>query len=310
MTAADGAMIGIDLGGTKIEAAVLDRNHRVTWRQRVPTPVGDYPATLDALAGLVERIARETGCRGPLGMATPGAISRRSGRMKNCNSTCLIDQPLCEDLARRTGRPVRIANDADCLALSETVDGVARDCDSVFAVILGTGVGAGITVGGRLLAGPNAIAGEWGHNPLPETVRDPDDRRTCYCGRENCVETFLSGPGIETSWRRLGGPDLRVPEIVRRREERDPLAERLLETCFRQLAAGLAVVINILDPEIVVFAGGVSNIPGLCNGVRPALPGFVFSDSVETVLATAMHGDSSGVRGAAWLWREAEPGGR
>ncbi len=309
MQGTDG-LIGIDLGGTKIEAAVLDGGHRVTWRERVPTPSGDYPATLDALQGLVARIEAETGCRGPVGMATPGAVSRRSGRMKNCNSTCLIDRPLREDLEQRIGRPVRIANDADCLALSESVDGAAAGHGSVFAVILGTGVGAGITVGGHLLGGPNAIAGEWGHNPLPEAVRDPGDTRTCYCGRANCVETFVSGPGLERSWTLLGGAPLRVPGIDARRRQGDPLAERVLAAHHRQLAAALAVVINILDPEIVVFAGGLSNLPGLVAGVRAQLAPFVFSDTVETALTTALHGDSSGIRGAAWLWQEGPPGAK
>lgn len=295
-------LIGIDLGGTKIEAALLDAAHRVVWRKRVPTPADDYSATLRAIHGLLQDLQAETGCIGPVGIATPGAVSRQSGLMKNCNSTCLNGRALREDLEQLLARPVRIANDADCLALSETVDGAAAGAGSVFAVILGTGVGAGITVGGKILSGPNGIAGEWGHNPLPDHLHQSAPVRTCYCGRQNCLETFLSGPGLQQSWLEKAGTPLSGPEIVVRYQAGDPLAAEILDTYFERLAGALSVVVNILDPEFIVFGGGLSALPDLESQIARRWGRWVFSDSVENRLVVAKHGDSSGVRGAAWLW--------
>lgn len=303
-------LAGIDLGGTKIEAALLDASHQVVWRERVPTPCGDYLATLNAMRALLERMELQTGFSGPVGLATPGSVSRQSGRMKNCNSTCLNDRLLREDLQALLGQEVRIANDADCLALSETVDGAARGANSVFAAILGTGVGAGITVHGKILAGPNGIAGEWGHNPLPEHLRRGEADRACYCGRRNCVETFVSGPGLERSWLQQGMKPIRGPEIVAQAESGHAVAGEVLDTYFDRLAGALAVVVNILDPEVVVFGGGLSALPRLCEQVQLRWAPHVFSDSVTTRLAIAKHGDSSGVRGAAWLWRSEPPAGQ
>lgn len=300
--AEESGLIGIDLGGTKIEAALLNAGHEVVWRRRVPTPADDYQATLSAIRGLIESLEQETGCSGPVGMATPGSISRVSCRMKNCNSICLNGQPLREDLQRLLDRPVRIANDADCLALSETVDGSAAGAQSVFAAILGTGVGAGITIGGKILSGPNGIAGEWGHNPLAEHLRRGESNRDCYCGRLNCVETFLSGPGLELSWLQRTGEQLRGPGIVARAQSGDPDARAVMDMYFDRLAGALAMVVNILDPEFIVFGGGLSALPSLCDEVQKRWSRDIFSDSVDTRLAVARHGDSSGVRGAAWLW--------
>lgn len=300
-------LAGIDLGGTKIEAALLDATHQIIWRERVPTPGGDYGATLNAIQGLLNRLERETGFSGPLGLATPGSVSRQSGRMKNCNSTCLNDRSLREDLQTLLGQEVRIANDADCLALSETVDGAASGANSVFAAILGTGVGAGITVHGNILFGPNGIAGEWGHNPLPEHLRGDEPARACYCGRRDCIETFVSGPGLERSWVQRGMAPIAGPEIVLRADAGHTVAREVLDTYFDQLAGALAVVLNILDPEIVVFGGGLSALPRICEQVQSRWAPHVFSDSVETRLAVASHGDSSGVRGAAWLWKTEPP---
>jgi fructokinase len=274
--------IGIDLGGTKIEGIALDEAGRELVRQRVPTPHGDYRGTVDAIAALVGAIESATGRRGTVGVGIPGALSRVSGLVKNANSTWLIGKPLQGDLEAALARPVRLANDANCFALSEAVDGAGRGKRVVFGVILGTGVGGGIVVDGRILEGANAIAGEWGHNPLPLPSGDDLPLRRCYCGRSGCIETYLCGPALE----REGGAASDV--AIARYEER--------------LARALAGVINLLDPDVIVLGGGVSNIDRLYADV-PALWGVhVFSDHVATRLEKHLHGDSSGVRGAAWLW--------
>lgn len=278
--------IGIDLGGTKTEIVVLGNNGRELLRERVPTPRGDYAATVATLAALVKSAEAKVGAGGtaPLasvGVGIPGAESRVTGLIKNANSTWLIGQPLRADLETVLGRPVRIANDANCFALSEATDGAAAGAEVVFGVILGTGVGGGIVVRGEVLVGPNAIAGEWGHNPLPG---DEAVRPACYCGRAGCIETFLSGPALAAD----GGA---ADEAAMQRYE-------------RRLARALAQVINLLDPDVIVLGGGVSNLDRLYDRVPRLWGEWVFSDHVATRLVKNKHGDSSGVRGAAWLWNE------
>ena len=283
--------VGVDLGGTKIEAAALGARGEVLARLRVPTPQGDYAATLAAVAGLVERAEAQAGGRAEkVGVAMPGALSPDTGLVKNANSTCLIGRPLDEDLARALGRPVRLANDANCFALSEAVDGAAAGAGVVFGVILGTGVGGGIVVDGRPLTGPNAIAGEWGHNPLPWPRDEERPGPPCYCGKSGCIETFLSGPGLA----RDDGRGLTGAQAA-------AAAGPALERYEERLARALAHVVNILDPDVVVLGGGVSNVARLYENVPKLWGRWVFSDRVRTRLARAAHGDSSGVRGAAWL---------
>jgi fructokinase len=274
--------IGIDLGGTKIEGIVIDAAGRACARRRVPTPRGDYRATVAAIAALVAALESESGARASVGVGIPGALSRVSGLVKNANSTCLIGQPLQRDLEAALGRPVRLANDANCFALSEAVDGAGRGARVVFGVILGTGVGGGIVVDGRVLEGPNAIAGEWGHNPLPLPAGDDLPLRPCYCGRAGCIETYLCGPARE----RDGG--VAAAAAIARYEAR--------------LARALAGVINLLDPDVIVLGGGVSNVDRLYANVPRLWRAHVFSDHVATRLVQPAHGDASGVRGAAWLW--------
>lgn len=294
--------IGIDLGGTKIEVIALGAAGQELARHRVPTPQGDYAATLAAVVGLVERVERETGRRGTVGVGTPGALSRVSGLIKNANSTCLIGEPLKDDLQALLGREVRVANDANCFALSEAVDGAGRGAQVVFGVILGTGVGAGIVVNGRALDGANGIAGEWGHNPLPLPAGDDLPLPACYCGRAGCIETYLSGPGLAMDHARCSGELARPEGIVAGAAESDPACEASLARYEQRLARALAGVINILDPDVIVLGGGLSNIERLYQRVPSLWCPHVFSDHVATRLARACHGDSSGVRGAAWLW--------
>jgi len=294
--------IGIDLGGTKIEVIALGAAGQELARHRVPTPQGDYAATLAAVVGLVERVERETGRRGTVGVGTPGALSRVSGLIKNANSTCLIGEPLKDDLQALLGREVRVANDANCFALSEAVDGAGRGAQVVFGVILGTGVGAGIVVNGRALDGANGIAGEWGHNPLPLPAGDDLPLPACYCGRAGCIETYLSGPGLAMDHARCSGELARPEGIVAGAAEGDPACEASLARYEQRLARALAGVINILDPDVIVLGGGLSNVERLYETVPSLWRPHVFSDHVATRLLRARHGDSSGVRGAAWLW--------
>ena len=297
--------IGIDLGGTKIEIAVLGADGVPALRRRVATPAGDYGATVAAIGRLVADAERERGARCTVGVAMPGALSLATGLVKNANSTCLIGRPLKADLESLLGREVRLANDANCFALSEAVDGAARGARVVFGVILGTGVGGGIVVGGEVLEGANAIAGEWGHNPMPLAGDEPRPLPRCYCGREGCVETFLSGPGISADHERATGERLQADAIARRAGEGDAACEATLARHEERLARSLAIVVNILDPDVIVLGGGLSNLPRLYGSV-PALWGaHVFSDEVRTRLLPPAHGDSGGVRGAAWLWGRA-----
>ncbi len=294
---------GVDFGGTKIELVALGADGAIQLRRRVPSPSGDYAAIVEAIGALVVGAERELGARGSVGVATPGAASLATGRMKNSNSTVLNGRTLREDLEARLARPVRIANDANCFALSEARDGAARDAQVAFGVILGTGVGGGIVVRGRLLEGVNSIAGEWGHNPLP--LPDADDRPLprCYCGRSGCIETYLSGPGLAADHARHG-ERLDAGEIVARASAGDARSTATLERFEERLARSLASVINVLDPDVIVLGGGLSNIQRLYDHVPRLWGRYVFSDDVRTRLLPPMHGDSGGVRGAAWLWED------
>jgi len=288
--------IGIDLGGTKIEGVTLQEDGRLDQRLRVDTPQNDYSATLQAIADLVETL--DPGGNTPVGIATPGALSPATGLLRNSNSVCLNGHPIQQHLQEKLQRQVRIANDADCFALSEASDGAAAGATSVFGVIIGTGTGGGIVVDGKLLAGPNAIAGEWGHNPLPWPRPLELPGPACYCGKYGCIETWLSGPGMT----RDHGEGFTGIEIVSAAEAGDPRAMRTLDRYFDRMARALASIINILDPEVIVLGGGLSNIGALYHEVPKRLSHYVFSDTVLTRLVPPKHGDSSGVRGAAWLW--------
>jgi fructokinase len=294
--------IGIDLGGTKIEGVAIDDDGRVRQRTRVPAPRGDYQQTLDAIVRLVRELERSAGVTASVGVGIPGVISPATGLVKNANSTWLIGHPLADDLPRALDRPVRFANDANCFALSEAADGAAAGARVVFGVILGTGVGGGIVVDRRVWVGSNAIAGEWGHNPLPAPLDAERPGPACYCGRLGCIETFLSGPGLAADYAAAGGDAEDVREIVRRAaaNERDAIA--CLARYEDRLARALASVINVLDPDVIVLGGGLSNLDRLYTAVPDRWGAYVFSDRVNTRLVRAAHGDSSGVRGAAWLW--------
>ncbi|HUJ00782.1 MAG TPA: ROK family protein [Usitatibacter sp.] len=293
---------GIDLGGTKIEIAALDEAGAVRHRSRVATPAGDYAATLDAIARLVEDAERALAGRGSVGVATPGATSLATGRIKNANSTWLNGQALKEDLEGRLAREVRLANDANCFALSEATDGAARGAAVVFGVILGTGVGGGIVAHGRILEGANAIAGEWGHNPLPLPRADDHPLPLCYCGRRACIETYLSGPGLAADHARASGERISAAEIAARAERGDDACAQALRRHAERLARSLGTVVNVLDPDVIVLGGGLSRIARLYEEVPRLWGEGVFSDEVRTRLVAPLHGDSSGVRGAAWLW--------
>ncbi len=299
--------IGIDLGGTKIEGIAIAENGRETLRRRIAAPRGDYANTLAALTGLVHDIERELGVRGTVGVGIPGTMSPATGLVKNSNSTWLNGRPLAEDLPRLLDREVRFANDANCFALSEATDGAATDADVVFGVIIGTGTGGGIAVRRQLLVGANAIAGEWGHNPLPAARGHESPGPLCYCGRSGCIETFLSGPALardyaehcpSTDLRRAG---VTAEEVAGRATASEPLADAALARYEDRMARALASVINLLDPDVIVLGGGLSNIDRLYRNVPRLWLPHIFSDRATTRLVRAMHGDSSGVRGAAWL---------
>ena len=291
---------GIDLGGSKIEIIALGAAGEILLRRRIATPQGDYPATLRAIAALVEEAEHQLGHRGSVGVGIPGAESLESGLIKNANSTCLIGQPLRRDLQTLLRREVRLANDANCFALSEASDGAAAGAAVVFGVILGTGVGGGIVVDGRPLVGANAIAGEWGHNPLPLPQGEDLPLPPCYCGRAGCIEAYLSGPALACQYAPDGSID--AAEIAARAAAGEARAVAVLERYGERLARALAGVINLLDPQVIVLGGGLSNLDWLYQEVPQRWGHHIFSDSVRTRLLRAMHGDSSGVRGAAWLW--------
>ncbi|MEQ9145169.1 MAG: ROK family protein [Parvibaculaceae bacterium] len=298
--------LGIDLGGTKIEAALLDRDGAIVRRERVPTPRGDYAETIATIATLVTAVGGEAPRDLPVGIGIPGTISPATGLIKNANSTWLIGKAFDKDLKAALGREVRLANDADCFALSEAADGAAAHARSVFGVILGTGVGGGLVINGALHGGPNAIAGEWGHNPLPWPTEEEYDGPDCYCGKRGCIETWLSGPALERNAARHGIGNERALDIAAKAQSGDQAARNVLDDYCDRLARALAGVINIVDPEVIVLGGGLSAIDRLYEDVPALLPRYVFSDTVETRLVRNVHGDSSGVRGAAWLWPEME----
>jgi len=283
--------IGIDLGGTKIEALVLDPDGREVFRRRVPTPQDRYASTVEAVAALV----REAG-EGTVGIGIPGAVSPATGLIKNANSTRLIGHPFKQDLERALGREVRMMNDANCFALSEAVDGAGAGAEVVFGVILGTGVGGGVVVRGEVLTGINAIAGEWGHNPLPLPAAQDLPLRECYCRRRGCIEAYLSGPSLARDHAQATDEQLPPEEIVARGNE------ATLARYEERLARALGSVINIIDPDVVVLGGGMSKVSRLYDNVPRIWGRYIFSDHVATRLAPAKHGDASGVRGAAWLW--------
>ena len=293
--------IGIDLGGTKIEGLALGDDGCEIDRRRIAAPRGNYDDTIRAVVDLVAAIETAAQGIGPVGVGIPGAVSPATGLIKNANSTWLIGKPLAEDLSRALARPVRLANDANCFALSEATDGAAAGAPVVFGVIIGTGTGGGLVVDGRLVVGANAIAGEWGHNPLPAPEDDERPGPACYCGRSGCIETFLSGPALARDYIARGGDDMSAAEIVSR-VDRDDRAAAALDRYERRFARAIASLINVLDPDVIVLGGGLSNITTLYDRVPKLWGAHVFSDRVDTRLLRARHGDSSGVRGAAWLW--------
>jgi len=294
--------IGIDLGGTKIEAVALAHDGARLWGQRTPTPQSGYEAVLDCIRTLVEQAEQHVGMRGSVGVGTPGSLSPTTGLLRNANTTCLNGRRVDVDLSRRLAREVRIANDANCFALSEAMDGAARDARVVFGVILGTGTGGGVVVDKRVLTGRNAIAGEWGHNPLPWPRPDELPGPACFCGKHACVETFVSGTGLARDYAAHAATPLPASEVAANAARGEPNAIAALDRYLDRLARSLAMVINVLDPDVVVLGGGVSHVEALYTELPERLSAYVFSDSVTTPIVRAEHGDAGGVRGAAWLW--------
>ena len=294
--------IGVDLGGTKVEGAAIDTSGTTCVRRRLPTPVHDYRGTIEAIVELVRAIEHESGATASVGIGIPGAVSPMTGLVKNANSTWLIGRPLQGDVESALGRPVRLANDANCFALSEAIDGAGAAAETAFGVILGTGVGGGIAIRRQILVGANAIAGEWGHNPLPWPAPDEVPGPPCYCGRSGCLETFLSGPAMSEDHRRYTGQTLSTREIVRAADDGEPLCRATLERYMHRLARGLASVINVIDPDAIVLGGGLSSIAALYEHIPQLWTRYIFSDRIVTRLLRPVHGDASGVRGAAWLW--------
>jgi fructokinase len=294
--------IGVDLGGTKIEFVALERDGTELHRHRIPTPRFDYQGTVRAVADAVEAIEKELGRSATVGMGIPGTISTKTGMVKNANSTWLNGMPFDKDLSRALAREVRCANDANCLAVSEATDGAGAGKHVVFAVILGTGCGGGIAVDGRVHSGSNGVAGEWGHNPLPWMRADEFPGPACYCGRNGCIETWISGTGLEADYQRATSVSLKGPEIFARTAAGESGALAALDRFEDRLTRGLAQVINLLDPDVIVMGGGASRIPRLYQNVPGRLRKYVFGKEADTPLLPAKHGDASGVRGAAWLW--------
>ncbi len=297
--------LGIDLGGTKIEILALDGGGHVRLRERIATPTR-YDDVLGAISGLVMRAEARLGSRGTLGVAIPGALSVRTGLVKNANSTALIGHPIDTDLAEMLGRPVRVANDANCFALSEATDGAAKEARIVFGIIAGTGIGGGICVGGRLIEGAHLIAGEWGHNPLPAPRPEETPGCDCYCGRRGCIETWISGPALARQFAWQTGRNVQPAEIARAAAEGEKAAEAVMEDFYDRFARSIASVVNILDPDAIVLGGGLSNIATLADELPTRVQSYAFTPESPTRIVRNLHGDSSGVRGAAWLWREDE----
>jgi len=298
--------IGVDLGGTKTEAIALDDAGHEQMRKRVATPKHDYQGTVAAIVGLVGELERALGARATVGVGIPGAVSPATGLVKNANSTWLIGQPLDKDLSHALDRPVRVANDANCFAVSEAVDGAAAGAWCVFGVIIGTGCGGGVVVNRRVLTGANAISGEWGHVTLPLMTPDEHPGPDCYCGKLGCIETWISGTGMANDHKRVTGDPLRAEEIVARAGAGDAAAEATVARYVDRVARALTTVVNTLDPDVIVLGGGMSNIDRLYREVPKLLEEYAFSDRIDTPIVPPVHGDSSGVRGAAWLWPEGE----
>lgn len=294
--------LGLDVGGTKIEVALIDPAGRLTFRERCVTPQGDYEGTIRAIAALTAGALARCDAKPSIGVAIPGAISPETGLVKNANSTWLNGRAFDRDLEAALGAPVRLANDANCFALSEATDGAGAGAPVVFGVIAGTGLGGGIVVNGAILTGPHAIAGEWGHNPLPRPTDEERPGPRCYCGRRGCLETWLSGPALAADHAAIAGTFKAPPTIMAARSDGDPAAAVAVNRWLDRFARALAGIINILDPDVIVFGGGLSNVPALYSELPERIGAHVFSDVVRTPIKPATHGDSSGVRGAAWLW--------
>jgi fructokinase len=302
-TAGSTLRIGVDLGGTKTELVALDRDGVELYRKRAPTPGYDYAAIVDGIRALVLDAEAQLGAHASVGVGTPGALSPATGLLRNSNTTCLNGRALDLDLSRALGREVRIANDANCFALSEAVDGAGKSAAVVFGVIIGTGVGGGVVGNRQLLVGKNAIAGEWGHNPLPWASDAERPGPECYCGKRGCIETFASGPGLARDYQRAGGQKVvNANSIAAQAEQGEPLARAVLDRYIDRLARSLATVLNLLDPDVVVLGGGLSQIDALYRELPARLASYVLCDRIATLIVRAQHGDSSGVRGAAWLW--------
>ncbi|HKJ83949.1 MAG TPA: ROK family protein [Mariprofundaceae bacterium] len=293
---------GIDLGGTKTELIALDDVGSELLRFRRSTPAGDYRASLQLISEMVQKAETKLGCTATVGIGTPGAVSRSSGLMKNCNSTWLNGRPFREEIETLLQRQIRTSNDANCFAMSEAVDGAGAEAKTVFGIIVGTGTGAGIVIDGHILEGVNGIAGEWGHNPLPWPTDDERPGPACYCGRNGCIETWLSGPGMAADHQQHTGHTLTAEEIAAGATQGHTDCMQTMSRYTHRLARGLAHVINILDPDVIVLGGGMSNIASFYEAVPALWHEFIFSDTIETQLRPPAHGDSSGVRGAAWLW--------
>ena len=294
--------IGVDLGGTKIEIIALDDNGATVLKRRVKTPMGDYAGTVRTIVDLASSAQSQIGASATVGIATPGAVSPQSGLLRNSNSAVLNGKPLDRDIANALGQPVRLENDANCLAISEAVDGAGAGCGVVFGAILGTGVGGGIVIQKQVITGLNRIGGEWGHNPLPWATESERLGHRCYCGKHGCIETFLSGAGLTREYFSLSQKELPAEQIAAAEEAGEPNAVRTLATYKHRLARNLAALVNILDPDVIVLGGGISNINHLYDGLPELIGQHTFSDGIRTRVVRAAHGDSSGVRGAAWLW--------
>jgi fructokinase len=297
--------IGVDLGGTKTEAIVLDVGGNELWRKRLDTPRGDYEGTVNTIASLVLEAEKELGKKGSVGVGIPGTVVAATGSVKNANSTWINGRPLEKDIGIALSRSVRCANDANCFAISEAIDGAAKGYNVVFGVIMGTGCGGGISIGGKTHAGPNGLAGEWGHTPLPWAKSEELPGPACYCGKHGCLETWISGTGFEWDFARVTSRNLRGAEIVKAAEAGDVEANAAMDRLVDRVARGLAVIVNVLDPDAIVLGGGLSRLKRLYEGgLQKTLQGYGFGGSVDTPILANVHGDSSGVRGAAWLWPE------
>lgn len=301
---ADRLRMGIDLGGTKIEGRILGPGGKELARHRIPAPQGCYADTVAALTGLIHELEAAAGASASIGIGMPGSLSPATGLVRNANSTWLNGRPLHQDLEAALGRPVRMANDANCFALSEAVDGAGAGAKSVFGIIIGTGCGGGIVIDGRVLEGARGIGGEWGHNPLPWAEPDEHPGPVCWCGRTGCMEMWASGTGLRDDYQRRSGERIAGHEVAERAEAGDPLAQTSLERHASRLARGLAHVVNIIDPEIIVLGGGLSQLPHLYEALPRLAAPFVFSDVKNLIIRPPTWGDASGVRGAAWLWNE------